>query len=36
MICLMLYDEMAGGWQLSQECTMVDAVVNTIGFPLVG
>ena len=24
------------GWQLSPECTMVDAIVNTIGFPLVG
>ena len=24
------------GWQLSAECTVVDAIVNTIGFPLVG
>jgi uncharacterized membrane protein len=27
---------LTGGWQLSEECTVVDAVVNTIGFPLVG
>jgi magnesium chelatase subunit H len=25
-----------GGWELSDECAEVDAIVNTIGFPLVG
>jgi hypothetical protein len=38
LLLLLLFPliSLTGGWQLSEECTVVDAVVNTIGFPLVG